>query len=443
MKKINSLLERQIHCVNDARTLARKRLPWMVFDYIDGAAGSGYGEELNRKVIQHIRLQPRILNNVEHRSLTVKLFGKDVGLPFGISPMGMCNLSWPGADLMLARLAAKHNIPVGLSTVGSTDIETMADHSEGNAWFQLYFGGDEKQSYSLIDRCKQAGYKTLIVGVDVPEVGRRPRELQRGFKMPFKIGPLQFIDFALHPVWSLATVFSNLPGLASCELSNIGPQLANFSTYAKESPSGKFDRTASRAAADWDLLQRVRDRWQGNLVVKGVLSADDAVKLKAYGVDAIQVSSHGGRQLESAPPPILALPAIRKAVGPEYPLFFDSGIRGGEDIVKAYAMGANFVFLGRPFQFAIAALGEEGLSQITDVLAKETSITLAQLGLRDMQSVGASCISDLSFPMVSQSSLSGMHSASALGISDLDILALSSSENGMEPSKQWMKMGNF
>lgn len=402
MKSLNKLLGREIHCVEDAWRLAQQRLPWMVFDYIDGAAGSGYGEKLNREIMQQIRLQPRLLNNVEHRSLKVQIFGEDVGLPFGISPMGMCNLSWPGADLMFARLSVKHNIPTGLSTVGSTDIETMALHSGGNAWFQLYFGGDEQQSISLIDRCKQAGYKTLVIGADVPEVGRRPRELRRGFKMPFRIGPLQLIDFALHPSWSLATTFSNLPGLASLNLENVGPQLANFSTYGKESPSGKFDRAASRAAADWDLLQRVRDRWQGNLVVKGVLSAEDAVKLKSYGVDAIQVSSHGGRQLESAPPPILALAAIRKAVGPDYPLFFDSGVRSGEDIVKAYAMGANFVFLGRPFQFAIAALGEEGLAQITDVLAKETSITLAQLGLCDMQSVDGKCLSDLCFPKLSQ-----------------------------------------
>jgi len=222
--------------------------------------------------------------------------------------------------------------------------------------------------------------------------------------MPFNVGPLQFIDFACHPMWSLATTFSNLPGLASalvtCDLANSGPQMANFSTSLKESPSGKFDRAASRASADWALLQRVRDRWDGNLVVKGVLSVEDSVKLKSLGVDAIQVSSHGGRQLESAPPPILALAAIRKAVGPSYPLFFDSGIRGGEDIVKAYAMGADYVFLGRPFQFAIAALGEEGLAQMTDVLSKEISITLAQLGLCDMQSVNASCISDLNVPFI-------------------------------------------
>jgi L-lactate dehydrogenase (cytochrome) len=363
----------------------------MVFDYIDGAAGSGYGEELNRKIMQHIRLQPRVMCNVEKRSLSVKVFGEDMGLPFGVSPMGMCNLSAPGADLMLARLAIKHNIPCGLSTVGSSDIETMARASEGRAWFQLYFGGDEEQSISLIERSKAAGYKTLVIGADVPEVGRRPRELRRGFKMPFRIGPLQFIDFAMHPYWSLTTTFRNLPSGK--------PEMANFSTAFKTSPSGKFDRTASRAGVDWDLLKRVRDRWPGNLVVKGVLSPQDAVTLKDLGVDAVQVSSHGGRQLESAPAPILALGAIRKAVGPDYPLFYDSGIRGGEDIVKAYAMGANFVFLGRPFQFAIAGMGEDGLAQLTEVLAQETSITLAQLGVCDMRSVNESVISDLNVPL--------------------------------------------
>lgn len=254
----------------------------------------------------------------------------------------------------------------------------MIEESEGQAWFQLYFGGREEDSMKLLDRCKASGYKTLIVTVDVPEVGRRPRELRRGFKMPFRIGPWQFVDFACHPYWSLSTLFKGKP-----EMANFGGK------------HGEFDRTSSRAGADWDVLQRIRDKWEGNLVVKGVLSPEDAVRLKSAGVDAIQVSSHGGRQLESAPPAILALAAIRAAVGEEFPLFYDSGIRNGEDIAKAYAMGADFVFLGRPFQFAIAAGGEDGLAQLTDVLSSETSIALAQLGINDMQSITEACISDI------------------------------------------------
>ncbi len=362
----------EIHSSNDARDYARSRLPWMVFDYIDGAAGEGYGEALNRAALRDLRLQPRVLNDVEKRTLAVELFGQSADLPFGISPMGMCNLSAPGADLMLGRLAARHRVPVGASTAASTSLEDIIKAAEGHAWFQLYFSGNEASSNALINRASAAGYETLVLTVDVPEVGRRPRELKRGFKMPFKIGPRQFVDFALHPRWSISSLLSGRP-----ELANFGGDF------------GEFDRTASRAGADWSLLQRLRDRWQGKLVVKGVLDRDDAVKMKSFGVDAIQVSSHGGRQLDSAPPAIHALREIRSAVGETYPLFFDSGIRSGEDIVKAYAMGANYVFLGRPWLFAIASGGESGLEQLTRVLTQETSIALAQLGLCDMASVGA------------------------------------------------------
>jgi L-lactate dehydrogenase (cytochrome) len=357
----------EIHSSADARALARARLPWMVFDYIDGAAGEGHGEALNMAALRDLRLQPRILVNVTQRDLGVKLFDHDAMRPFGISPMGMCNLSTPGADLMLARMAARHKVPVGVSTVASTSLETMIEKADGHAWFQLYISGDGSGTTGLLDRAQACGYRTLVVTLDVPEVGRRPRELRRGFKMPFKIGPRQFFDFALHPRWSFSTLI------------NGRPEMANF-----VGPGNKFDRTESRAAADWAKLKSLREQWRGRLVVKGVLSVEDAVRLKQSGVDAIQVSSHGGRQLDSAPPPVLMLRHIREAVGKDYPLFYDSGIRSGEDIVKAYAMGADFVFLGRPVLFAMAAGGERGLSQLWDVLTDETSLTLAQLGRTSM-----------------------------------------------------------
>lgn len=359
--------QNKIHSSADARRLARKRLPWMVFDYIDGAAGEGRGEALGRSEIQAIRLNPRILSDVSHRDLSVEVFDHQANCPFGISPMGMCNLSAPSADLMLARAAAKHQCPLGVSTVSSTSLEKIIEVAEGHAWFQLYYSGDGSSVKSLIERAKASGYRTLVVTLDVPEVGRRPRELRRGFKMPFKIGVSQFIDFAVHPRWSISTLLNGKP-----EMANFGGE------------HGSFDRTESRAGATWDHLKKIREQWQGNLVVKGVLNLEDAQQLKAVGVDAIQVSSHGGRQLESVPPPILMLREIRKALGPKYPLFFDSGIRSGEDIVKAYAMGADFVFLGRPVLFAMAAAGEAGLTKLWSVLEDETSITLAQLGKTSM-----------------------------------------------------------
>ncbi|AEI92659.1 alpha-hydroxy acid oxidase [Roseobacter litoralis] len=353
-----------IHSYDDARRIARRRLPWMVFDYIDGAAGNGVAEARNLAALRDIELQPRVLRNVARRDIGVQVFEHAGQAPFGISPMGMCNLSGPGADVMLARIAAKHQVPVGVSTVASTSLETMIEEAQGHAWFQLYFSGDGSGTAKLVERAKTAGYKTLIMTLDVPEVGRRPRELRRGFKMPFRIGPMQFIDFALHPRWSLSSLIAG------------APDLANFQT-----PEFTFDRTESRAAADWDFLKRLRDSWDGNLVAKGVTDIDDALQLKAQGVDAIQVSTHGGRQLDSAPPPILALKRIRDAIGPQYPLFYDTGMRSGEDVVKAYHMGADFVFFGRGMQFAIAAGGRDGLEQYWNLLADEASLTLAQMGL--------------------------------------------------------------
>lgn len=368
----------KIHSSADARRLAGKRLPWMVFDYIDGAAGEGVGEALGRAEIRAIRLNPRILRDVSHRDLSVEVFDHQANCPIGISPMGMCNLSTPGADLMLARLAAKYQCPLGVSTVSSTSLEKIIEVADGHAWFQLYYSGDGSSVKSLIARAKASGYRTLVVTLDVPEVGRRPRELRRGFKMPFKIGVSQFTDFALHPRWSISTLLKGKP-----EMANFGGEY------------GSFDRTETRAGATWDHLKSIRDQWKGNLVVKGVLNVKDAQQLKAVGVDAIQVSSHGGRQLESAPPPILMLREIRKALGPNYPLFFDSGIRSGEDIVKAYAMGADFVFLGRPVLFAMAAAGEAGLAKLWSVLEDETSITLAQLGQSSMPGPSSDVLCEL------------------------------------------------
>lgn len=361
-----------IHSASDARRLAKRQLPWMIFDYIDGAAGEETGALRNRAALDEATLRPRILRDVSERSLSTSLFGKPSQRPFGIAPMGMCNLSGAGADLMLARLAAKYEVPHGVSTVASTPMEKIIEVAEGHAWFQLYFSGDGVGTFKLVERAKAAGYETLVLTADVPEVGRRPRELRHGFKMPFRIGPKQFIDFALHPHWSLSALFAGKP------------QMANF-----EMDGYEFDRTESRARADWETLKRLRDAWDGNLVVKGVLDVEDAVSLRNAGVDAVQVSSHGARQLESAPSPFSLLPAMRAALGSDYPIFFDSGLRSGEDALKALHAGADYVFFGRALQFAIAAGGEAGLAKLWDVFSDELSIAMAQTGLTSLTEMNA------------------------------------------------------
>lgn len=358
-----------IHSAEDARRMARRRLPRMVFDYIDGAAGSETGAARNRAAFDAALLRPRVLRDVSDRSMSVPLFGETAGKPFGIAPMGMCNLAAPGADLMLARLAARERVPLGVSTLASTPMERMIEEAEGHAWFQLYFSGDGSTTFKLVERAREAGYETLVLTVDVPEVGRRPRELRHGFKMPFRIGPRQFLDLALHPFWSLSTLAAGRP------------EMANFQT-----PGLEFDRTESRARASWETFCRLRDMWPGNLVIKGILDAEDALRARDSGADAIQVSNHGARQLESAPASLIALAEIRSAVGSGYPLFLDSGLRGGEDILKAIVHGAQFGFLGRVLLFGIAAAGEEGLQALWRALSDELSIAMAQTGLRRLDS---------------------------------------------------------
>lgn len=360
-----------IHCAEDARRLARRRLPWMVFDYIDGSAGRETGAARNRAALDAVTLRPRILKDVSERSLATEVFGAPAERPFGIAPMGMCNLSRPGADLMLARLAAKYRVPHGVSTVASTPMEQIIETAEGHAWFQLYFSGDGEGTFKLVERAKAAGYKTLVLTADVPEVGRRPRELRHGFKMPFRIGPSQFVDFALHPRWSLSTLFSGKP------------QMANF-----EMDGFEFDRTETRANVTWETLARLRDAWPGKLVVKGVLDVEDARQLARSGVDAVQVSSHGARQLESAPAPIEMLAKIRAELGPDFPIFYDSGIRSGEDVLKALTLGSDFTFVGRILQFAIAAAGERGLERMWDILSEELSSAMAQTSMTTTRSRG-------------------------------------------------------
>ncbi|GAB4282756.1 MAG: alpha-hydroxy-acid oxidizing protein [Roseovarius sp.] len=363
-----------IHSAEDARRLARRRLPWMVFDYIDGAAGPETGAARNRAAFDAATLRPRVLRDVSQRTLSVPLFGARAGKPFGIAPMGMCNLAAPGADLMLARLAARERVPLGVSTVASTPLERLIELAEGHAWFQLYFSGDGATAFRLVARARAAGYETLVLTVDVPEVGRRPRELRRGFRMPFRIGPRQFLDFALHPRWSLSTLAAGRP------------QMANFQT-----PGFTFERTESRARATWETFERLRETWPGRLVVKGILDPEDAARAREGGADAIQVSNHGARQLDSAPASLTALRAIRAALGDDIPLFLDSGLRGGEDILKAFVHGARFCFLGRVLLFAIAAAGEEGLRALWEALSDELSIAMAQTGLcaLDSPAVGA------------------------------------------------------
>ena len=376
----NILPSQKIFSIKDARELSRKRLPKLVFDFIDGASGDEKLAEINSRALDQIRLEPKVLRNVEKRSLKKKVLGYEFDFPFGFAPMGMTNLSWPGADSMLAAESARNNIPTCVSMASTTTLEKMYELSEGHSWMQLYIFQDENFVMELLDRAKNTGYEVAILTVDVPVLSRRTRDDKNGFSYPFKIGTKQFFDFATHPTWSLSTLLSGIP------------KPMNYVT--SKSGDGIFKRKESRGSTDWDTLKRVRDKWKGKLIIKGVMSPDDAKLIKDAGADAIQVSNHGGRQLDSATAAINMLPLIRKSVGSEFPLIFDSGIRSGSDIVRALAFGADYAMIGRPVMYAMGADGRKGLRRIVEIIKEEASTTLGLVGLNDINDITSNIVID-------------------------------------------------
>lgn len=354
-----------------ARLRAKSRLPRIAFDFIDGGVGREACLARNVQAFDRVRLMPRGLVDVSRRSLKKRILGFEFDLPFGIAPMGMCGLAGPGADRLIAREAKRRDVPWCVSSAASISLEDARAEAGRNAWFQLYVGSDTSQALSLLARAKAAGYETLVLTVDVPVLSRRDREVARGYGVPVRVGLRQLADFALHPLWSAKALVRGIPRPGNYD---VGP--------------GGYDRDAPRAGADWDFLDWLRAEWPGKLVVKGVLCSEIAVRAKDAGADAVCVSNHGGRQLDSAPAALEALPEIRKAVGPDYPLLMDSGVRHGEDVLRALALGADCVLLGRPILYAIAAGGEAGLAFFLDGFAEGVSSALAQVGLRDINDVG-------------------------------------------------------
>ena len=377
---MNKILgSKKIHSVTEARRLAKKRVPKLMFDFVDGASGDEKLCENNSIALDQIRLQPKVLRNVEKRNIKKKFFGSEYNHPFGFAPMGMCNLTWTGADKMLAEESLYNNLPMCVSMASSTSLEKMYDLSKGNVWLQLYNFQDEEFVMELLERAEKTGYKVAILTVDVPIQFRRAKDNRNGFTVPFNIGLKQFIDFASHPNWSISTLLGGIPKPMNYETSKKG---------------NKFVRSESRGATDWNTLKRIREKWKGKLIIKGVMSSEDAIKIKSEGADAIQVSNHGGRQLDSATTSIEALPIIRNAIGKDFPIIFDSGIRGGSDIVRALALGADFTMIGRPLMYGIGADGAKGLRKVVDIIKDELSTALGLVGLTDIKHISSDIIAE-------------------------------------------------
>ncbi len=374
----NIKLSQKLYSVGEAQRLAKVKLPKMIYDFVEGSAGDESLRDLNSAALDKIRLMPRVLIDVSKRSLEHKFLGKNFGLPFGVAPMGMCNLVWPLADQIIAREAGLRRFPVAVSTASSTTLEKMIELADGFAWFQLYADQSPEFVSNLIERAASANYDCLILTVDVPIPSRRLRDLRNGFSYPFHWTMKKVWQFAKYPAWSTRMILTSLQ--------NGIPEPANYSSSIH---GIKFDRNAPRTSANWEFLKRLRDKWSGKLMVKGVLCPDDATNIKDIGVDAIYVSNHGGRQLNAAPTVIESLISIREVVGKNYPLIYDGGIRNGEHVAKAIASGANFTMLGRSVMYALGAGGKVGVECVLESIEKECDSSIGLLGCCTPSEVGS------------------------------------------------------
>ncbi|ADZ71590.1 alpha-hydroxy acid oxidase [Polymorphum gilvum] len=361
------------------RRRARRRIPRVAFDYLDGGAGDEAGVRENRAAFDRLRFLPRALRNVDAVDPSATLFGRRWALPFGIAPIGLGNLVWPGADAMVCRAARDAGLPYTLSTAGTTAIETIRGLAPETSWFQLYVAREQTIAEDLIARAE--GCEVLFVTVDVPAPARRPRDIANGLSLPLKPSLRMAADIACHPRWTAAMLRAGQPRFANIE--RYAPGATNAQALAA------FMASQSSGRVDWAYLDWLRGRWLGRLVVKGLLAPEDVCRARDAGADAVVVSNHGGRQLEASVASLTMLPEIRRAVGPDFPLLLDSGVRSGADVVKALVAGADFVLIGRAAMYAVAAAGEAGVRDLVRLFEAEIRSVMAQLGVTRTQDLDA------------------------------------------------------
>src|SRR2546428_822878 len=277
-----------IACVSDLRPRAKRRLPQFVFDYLDGGAGSETGVRRNERAFDELMLKPRALVNIESRDLSTSLFGRRWAAPFGIAPIGLGNLIWPRAEEAIARAAAAADIPYTLSTAANTRLERIAEIAPGHAWFQLYVSKRDEDVADIVERVERAGYDVLLLTVDVPLAARRLRDIRNNFIVPFKITPRVALELLTHPRWSIETVSAGVPRFVNVEQYAPMVNRQSIAAYLTSEIRGRFD---------WEDLKKLRARWRRRLVVKGVMTAEDSVRVRDLGCDGIVVSNHGGRRL--------------------------------------------------------------------------------------------------------------------------------------------------
>lgn len=366
--------------VADFEKTAKKVLPTGLFGYVSGGAEDQSTLEANRSIFRTWFFTPHCLENVSVRNQEVQLFDAKWSAPIGISPIGASSLISFDGDIKLASAAEKLNIPFILSAASTTPLEKVLSVNE-NTWYQAYLPADTSVILPLLQRLKNSGVKVLIITVDTPIASIRENEIRNGFSLPLKFSFKMACTGLARPRWLISTFAKTMIYRGVPHFENL-TAVRGKPIIAKQS----FNHREGRCSFSWDEISLIRDLWEGQLLIKGILRVEDALTAKKIGVDGVYISNHGGRQLDGAIPSLLALPKIRAALK-DLPIIFDGGIRRGTDILKAYALGANFVFSGRPFAYGLAVKGEDGVKKISNIFREEIDTNLALLGCTDINKI--------------------------------------------------------
>ena len=371
---------RKAASIEDLRLIAKRRLPHGVFDYIDGGAEDERSLAANCSAFAGYEFRPRVLRDVSNLDTTTTIFGRQAAMPLIMAPTGFTRIAHSQGELAVARSAARAGIPWSLSTMGTRSIEEVAAVSDGEKWFQIYTWKDRALVKDMVDRAKSVGYTAVWLTVDTAILGRRERDVRRGMTLPPKIGLSTIVDGAIHPSWTLdflrnePITFANVTGL----LDEDGSSAVTLSEHMAR----QFDQALS-----WDDIDWLRSIWDGPIVLKGIQTVADAKIAQRMGVEGLGLSIHGGRQLDDAPAPIDLVAPVRDEVGDGATIICDGGIRRGSDIVKALALGADAVSIGRPYLYGLAAAGERGVDHVLDFMRDGLERTMALTGCRTIAEI--------------------------------------------------------
>ena len=366
--------------IDDLRKLAKKRLPKVAYDFIEGGTDDEVGLVTNEQAFRKARIVPRYLVDVTTRDQSTTLFGRTYSSPIGIAPTGIAGLFRRGADLMLAEAARDANVPFIMSGSSTGSIEDLGKLAPDHGWYQLYSAKNQSISEDMIKRAGEAGLRTLVFTVDVPEGSNRERNTRNGWGRPLKLTWKTKFEALTHPAWMMEWMKHGTP------------YFDNWAKYA--GPNATAEQIAdlvaqqNRAPMTWKHVERYRELWKGNFVLKGIMHPDDAIRAHSLGVDGLMVSNHGARQLDNAPSPLEVLPAVHAAVGDKMTLMLDGGVRRGLDALIAICMGAKFVFVGRPTLYGVAAGGIPGAAKALGIFRREIDISLAQMGAPRIADLG-------------------------------------------------------